>query len=63
MKHIDRWFIAILVIAISLLSACGSKAATAEKEPPYKLEDIEGVDFKRVRLTEKADAFFFYKIH
>jgi len=54
MKHFDRWFIVISIIAASLLSACGSKAVTAEKEPPYKLEDIEGVEFKRVLLTEKA---------
>jgi len=54
MKQINPWILIMLVLAVSTISACGSKAATAEKEPPYRLEEIEGVDFKRVTLTEKA---------
>ncbi len=53
MKHIYRLFIAILVIA-SLLSACAPKSEKVEKIQPYQLEVIEGSDFKRVILTEKA---------
>lgn len=54
MKHIYRLFIAILIIA-SLLSACAPKAADkVEKIEPFKLEVIEGSDFQRVILTEKA---------
>jgi len=54
MKHIYRLFIAILIIA-SLLSACAPKAADkVEKIEPYQLEVIEGSDFQRVILTEKA---------
>jgi len=53
-KHIDRWFIVIFIIAASLLSACSPKSVTADKVSPYELEKIEGVDFQRVRLTEKA---------
>ncbi len=54
MKQINSWIPIMLVLAGLTLSACGPKAATAENEPPYQLEEIEGVDFKRVTLTEKA---------
>jgi len=54
MKQINPWILIMLVLAGLILSACGPKAATAENEPPYQLEEIEGVDFKRVTLTEKA---------
>ena len=54
MKHIYRLFIALLILA-SLLAACGPKSTDVdEKTPPYKLEVIEGSDFQRVILTEKA---------
>jgi len=54
MKQINPWILVMLVLAGLTLSACGPKAATAENESPYQLEEIEGVDFKRVTLTEKA---------
>jgi len=53
MKHIYRLFIAILIIA-GLLSACAPKSTNVEKIKPYQLEVIEGSDFQRVILTEKA---------
>jgi hypothetical protein len=53
MKHIYRLFIAILIIA-SLLSACAPKSEKVEKIEPFQLEVIEGSDFQRVILTEKA---------
>jgi len=53
MKHINRWIIVVLVIA-GLLSACAPKVVEVEKIQPYKLEVIEGSDFQRVILTEKA---------
>ena len=53
MKHIYRLFIAILIIA-GLLSACAPKSTKVEKIQPYHLEVIEGSDFQRVILTEKA---------
>ena len=53
MKHIYRLFIAILIIA-GLLSACAPKSTNVEKIQPYQLEVIEGSDFQRVILTEKA---------
>ena len=53
MKHIYRLFIAILIIA-SLLSACAPKSVKVEKIEPFQLEVIEGSDFQRVILTEKA---------
>jgi hypothetical protein len=53
MKHIYRLFIALLVLA-SLLTACAPKSTTTEKIEPFKLEPIEGSDFQRVILPEKA---------
>jgi hypothetical protein len=53
MKHIYRLFIALLILA-SLLTACAPKSTTTEKIEPFKLEVIEGSDFQRVILTEKA---------
>ena len=53
MKHIYRLFIALLIMA-SLLAACGPKSTNVEKIQPYQLEVIEGSDFQRVILTEKA---------
>jgi len=53
MKHINRLIIVVLVIA-GLLSACAPKPATIEKIEPFHLEVIEGSDFQRVILTEKA---------
>jgi hypothetical protein len=53
MKHIYRLFIALLIMA-SLLAACGPNTTSVEKVEPFKLEVIEGSDFQRVILTEKA---------
>ena len=53
MKHINRLIIAVLIIA-GLLSACAPKSTNVEKIQPYQLEVIEGSDFQRVILTEKA---------
>ena len=53
MKQINRWIILVLIF-VSLLSACAPKASTSTKVSPVKLEEIEGTDFKRVILTEKA---------
>jgi hypothetical protein len=53
MKHLYRWITLVLVFA-SLLSACAPKASTSTKVDPVKLESIDGTDFKRVILTEKA---------
>jgi len=53
MKHIYRLFIALLIMA-GLLAACGPKSTSVEKIEPYQLEVIEGSDFQRVILTEKA---------
>jgi hypothetical protein len=54
MKHINRWFLVVLVFAGLLLSACGAKSEAPEKIVPSKLEPIEGTDLSKVILTEKA---------
>ncbi len=48
------WITVALVILSMLLSACGSSSVDAERIQPSKLEPIEGTDFSRVVLTEKA---------
>ena len=53
MKNMYRWTI-ILLILTGLLTACASKSESPKKEDPVKLEEIDGTDFKRVILTEKA---------
>ena len=54
MKHINRWFMVMLVFAGLLLSACGANTAAPEKIVPSKLEPIERTDLSKVILTEKA---------
>jgi hypothetical protein len=55
MKHINRWILVTLIFAGLLLSACGGQIpVTGEKIAPSKLEPIEGTDFSKVILTEKA---------
>ncbi len=58
MKPMFSWFIAFLIVAGWLLSACGPAQVpvTGEKAKPAKVEKIDGSDFKRVTLTEKAAA-------
>jgi hypothetical protein len=53
MKRISYWILLVLILA-SLLSACAPKTSAPTKIDPVKLEPIEGTDFKRVILTEKA---------
>jgi|SRR5689334_7750297 len=53
MKHINSWILLFLILA-SLLTACAPKTSPSTKVDPVKLEPIEGTDFKRVILTEKA---------
>jgi hypothetical protein len=53
MKHTNRWIVATFVVLSLLLAACGSGSGE-EKVPPSKLESIEGSDYQRVVLTEKA---------
>lgn len=54
MKPINRWMMPLLVILSLLLSACASSSTAEEKVQPSRLEPIEGTDFSRVVLTEKA---------
>ncbi len=54
MKHTNLWIIFVLIIASLQISGCGSQGTKAQKISPYRLEAVEGSDFKRVILTEKA---------
>lgn len=46
--------IGIIVLASLALAACTSAPSTSEKVLPAQLEEIEGSEFKKVILTEKA---------
>ena len=54
MKHINRFMVVLLIIVGLQLSACAPKASSTTKVSPVTLEPIEGTDFQRVILTEKA---------
>jgi len=54
MQRRTRWMMLVLIIAALPLAACAQKSAGATSEKPSVVEDIEGSDFKRVVLTEKA---------
>ena len=56
MKIVNLRVLIALVLLALLLSACGGSQVpvTGEKEAPSKVEPIEGSDFSRVTLTEKA---------
>jgi hypothetical protein len=49
------WIGAILLLVMGVLfTGCNAPAATSSKEPPATIEKIEGTDFSRITLTEKA---------
>jgi hypothetical protein len=55
MQHIRRSLVLILLlVAIFQLTACGGGEEKAEKAEPALVEEIEGSEFNRVTLTEKA---------
>lgn len=54
MKPLFLRFMIIATLASVVLVSCTPKAASSEKVLPATLEDIDGSDFKRVVLTEKA---------
>jgi hypothetical protein len=50
-----RWIVAMVVIIAALqLASCAPAPAATVKTAPSKIEPIDGSDFKRVILTEKA---------
>lgn len=53
MKKLNKSLLIILLLT-GLLSACAPKTEAAEKIPPSKTEAVEGSEFKRLILTEKA---------
>ncbi len=56
MKNLKRKIPVVLIFAVFLLSACGGGQApvTGEKVEPSIVEPIDGSEFSRVILTEKA---------
>jgi hypothetical protein len=50
-----RWIVLLVLVAGSLLTACaGSSVDAATKPQPAQIEPIEGTEFNRVVLSEKA---------
>ena len=55
LRFSSRWMLLLLVIVGLTAVACGASAdSTYEKIKPYKLEEVSGSDFKKVKLTERA---------
>ena len=56
MKNINPKVLGVLVFAVLLLTACGPNTVSVmgEKVAPSVVEPIEGSEFSRVTLTEKA---------
>lgn len=54
MNSTVRWILLILVIGSLALSACGPAKTSNEKVAPSTVEKVEGSEFSRVTLTEKA---------
>jgi hypothetical protein len=56
MKNMNLKFLGMLILVVLLLAACGpaSIPVTGEKVAPSKAEPIEGSEFSRLTLTEKA---------
>ena len=55
MQHRNRWLIIVfLIIAALPLTACAQKSAAASNPKPAVVEPIEGSEFKRVVVIEKA---------
>ncbi len=54
MQRRARWMMLVLILVALPLAACSQKSVSASAVRPAYVEDIEGSDFKRVVLTEKA---------
>lgn len=54
MQFNKRWMLVALIFASLLLSACGQTASAPAKIQPAKVEKVDGSEFNRVTLTEKA---------
>lgn len=55
MKHINRWLVVMLLILAALqLAACSQATVEATKIEPALVEPIDGTEFNRLTLTEKA---------
>jgi len=55
MRRSNVWILVALIVAGLQLAACGqTPTATATKEKPATVEKIDGTEFNRVILTEKA---------
>lgn len=54
MKSIHGCILFVLLAASLQIAACAPLTTKAQKVQPFRLEPVEGMEFKRVILTEKA---------
>ncbi len=54
MKRNNKWIVDIIVLAVMQFWACQKEDGSHQFEPPSVVEEIEGSDFNRVTLTERA---------
>ena len=54
MRYINRWLIALLIIAGLQITACQKHSEMHEVQHPAEIVKIEGSDLSKVTLTEKA---------
>jgi len=50
----NKWLFVVLLIAGFQITACAPKSVSSEKIAASRTEEIEGSEFKRLLLTEKA---------
>jgi hypothetical protein len=54
MRTRHHWVVILVIITALQISACTQQHVSAEKIMPVQLATIEGIDLKRLVLTEKA---------
>jgi hypothetical protein len=54
MRNTRHWVVLLLILISLQISSCTSKGTGVEKIQPFQLEPVDGSDFKKIILTEKA---------
>jgi hypothetical protein len=54
MRHRNRWFVAVLLVAGLQLPACGGSSDDGAQAEPATVEQLAGSDRQRVTLTAQA---------
>ena len=54
MRRVNRWMLAILVLALPLGACAGGTAEAAVDQPAVTVEEIDGTELSRLTLSDKA---------